>query len=95
MKIIVTNGKSKRSIIWNGNNLKELIDTIGKHPKFDDWFKSWDEYEEYVHQHGDIFRLYQYDDGGYYEIQKGCEIRKDYYGKWEPVTEGKYKFIVD
>ena len=93
MEITVT--KSKKNIIWTGDNLKELIDTIGKHPKFDVWFKDWNEYERYVYQHDDIFRLYQCGGGGYYEIQKGCEIRKNYYGEWEPVTEGKYKFIVD
>ena len=86
----------KTSIVWNGNNLKEVIDFTGRYYKFDQWFKSWEEYENYVHSHDDIFKLFvnNYD---YYEIYVGCELHKDLHGEVRPITEGKHKhhFIIE
>ena len=44
-------------IQWTGHNLKEVIDFTGKSPRFDEWFKSWEDFENYVHRHGDILKL--------------------------------------
>ena len=62
-------------IQWTGNNLKEVIDFTGKSPKFEEWFKSWDEYEDYVHSHGNILKLFC-EDGSHYEVPVGAWIVK-------------------
>lgn len=49
--------KTIKQIQWTGKNLKEVIDFTGKSARFDEWFKSWDEYETYVHSHGNIHTL--------------------------------------
>lgn len=67
--------KSIECIQWTGKNLKEVIDFTGKSARFDEWFKSWDEYEAYVHSHGDIFKLFCAD-GSHYEVPVGAWIIK-------------------
>ena len=62
-------------IQWTGNNLKEVIDFTGKSPKFEEWFKSWEEYENYVHTHNDILKLFC-EDGSHYEVPVGAWIVK-------------------
>lgn len=62
-------------IQWTGNNLKEVIDFTGKSPRFGEWFKSWDEFESYVHSHGDILKLFS-EDGSHYEVPVGAWIVK-------------------
>lgn len=62
-------------IQWTGNNLKEVIDFTGKSPRFGEWFKSWDEYENYVHTHNDILKLFC-EDGSHYEVPTGAWIVK-------------------
>lgn len=54
-------------IQWTGKNLKEVIDFTGKSPRFDEWFKSWEEYENYVHSHNSILKLFC-DNGSHYEV---------------------------
>ena len=61
-------------IYWNGNNLKEVIEFTGKSPKFDKWFKTWEEYETYVHEHDNIIKLCN--DGIYYDVPVGSWIVK-------------------
>ena len=68
--------EQKPSMIqWKGDNLKEVIDFTGKSPMFDKWFKSFEEYEEYVHLHGNIFKLFN-EDGAHYEVPVGAWIVK-------------------
>ena len=62
-------------IQWTGNNLKEVIDFTGKSPRFGEWFKSWKEYENYVHTHNDILKLFC-EDGSHYEVPVGAWIVK-------------------
>lgn len=62
-------------IQWTGKNLKEVIDFTGKSPRFDEWFKSWEEYENYVHTHNDILKLFC-EDGSHYEVPVGAWIVK-------------------
>jgi len=64
-----------KMIQWTGNNLKEVIDFTGKSPRFDEWFKSWEEYENYVHSHNDILKLFC-EDGSHYEVPVGSCIVK-------------------
>jgi len=62
-------------IEWTGNNLKEVIEFTGKSPRFDEWFKTWDEYESYVHSHGNILKLFN-KDGTHLEVPVGAWIFK-------------------
>ncbi len=59
--------KEQTMIQWTGNNLKDLIEFTGKSPRFNKWFKSWDDYEDYVRQHGNIFKMFN-DDGSHLEV---------------------------
>ena len=56
---------------WKGDNLKEVIDFTGKDKNFEKWFKSFEEYEKYVHEHNDIFKLFD-ENGNHYEIPIGA-----------------------
>ena len=60
---------------WTGKNLKEVIDFTGKSPRFNEWFKSWEEFEDYVHSHDDILKLFC-EDGSHYEVPVGAWIVK-------------------
>ena len=62
-------------IQWTGDNLKEVIDFTGKSPRIEEWFKSWEEFETYVHQHNDILKLFC-EDGSHYEVPVGAWIVK-------------------
>lgn len=60
---------------WKGDNLKEVISLTGKDKNFEKWFKSFEEYEKYVHEHNDIFKLFD-ENGNHYEIPVGAWIVK-------------------
>ena len=62
-------------IQWKGDNLKEVVEFTGASPQFNKWFKSWEEYEAYVHSHNDIFKMF-YEDGSHYEVPVGAWIVK-------------------
>lgn len=64
-----------KMIQWTGKNLKEVIDFTGKSPRFDEWFKSWEDFENYVHTHNDILKLFC-EDGSHYEVPVGAWIVK-------------------
>lgn len=74
---------------WTGKNLKEVIDFTGKSPKFGEWFKSWEDFENYVHSHDDILKLFC-EDGSHYEVPIGAWIVKtpDGYN-----TPSRFRFI--
>jgi len=57
------------------NQPKEVIDFTGKSPRFGEWFKSWEEYENYVRTHNDILKLFC-EDGSHYEVPVGAWIVK-------------------
>lgn len=72
-------------IEWTGNNLKEVIEFTGKSPRFDEWFKTWDEYESYVHSHGNVLKLFS-EDGSHLEVPVGAWIFKTPDGRNVPST---------
>ena len=81
-------------ITWTGENLKEVIEFTGKAPWFDEWFKSWEEYEAYVKSHNNIFKIYTM--GGHYEVYPGCEIQRlRAFDSVVPITDKKYQFIIN
>ena len=76
-------------IQWTGKNLKEVIDFTGKSPKFGEWFKSWEDFENYVHSHDDILKLFC-EDGSHYEVPVGAWIVKTSDGYNIP---SQFKFV--
>ena len=56
-------------IQWTGKYLREVLEFTGRDPRWYDWFKSWEEYEKYVHEHDDIFKLFCGD--SHIEVHKG------------------------
>ena len=62
-------------IQWAGDNLQEVIRITGLSPNFHKWFKSWKDYEDYVHTHNNIFKLFN-EDGSHYEVPVGAWIIK-------------------
>lgn len=43
---------------YAGDNLAEVLEFTGRHPKFDTWFKSFDEYQKCVENDGRLFKLF-------------------------------------
>lgn len=76
-------------IQWKGDNLKEVVEFTGKSPKFGEWFKTWEEYENYVHSHGNIFKLFC-EDGSHYEVPVSAWIVKTPDG-YNIASKAKYK----
>lgn len=76
-------------IQWTGRNLKEVIDFTGKSPRFGEWFKSWEDFENYVHSHDDILKLFC-EDGCHYEVPVGAWIVKTPDGYNIP---SRFKFV--
>lgn len=64
-------------IQWKGDNLKEVIDFTGVYKEgFEKWFhNSWEEYEKYVHEHNNIFKIFN-EDGSHIEVPVGAWIVK-------------------
>ena len=45
------------AMLYTGQNLAAVIQFTGKHPKWDTWFESWDDYVSHVDKSGGIFRI--------------------------------------
>jgi hypothetical protein len=45
------------AIQWTGENLAEVLAFTGKHPSWDKWFKSFEQYEAHVRNDGSIFKI--------------------------------------
>lgn len=73
----IEDGPSHKEMMikWNGDNLKEVLDFTGKCKNFDNWFASFADYEKYVHDHNNIFKLFN-EDGSHYEVPIGSWIVK-------------------
>lgn len=46
------------AIQWTGNNLEEMLEFTGKHPKFDQWFESFEQYAEHVASENYTFKIF-------------------------------------
>lgn len=58
MKLYVPKPPIYKAVQWTGSNLRELISFTGKAPRFDEWFPSFEAYEEHVKHDGNTFKLY-------------------------------------
>lgn len=63
-------------IVWNGDNIQEVLNFTGVDSRFDEWFKSFEDYENYVHSHGDIFKIFINNSKKHYECPVGTIIVK-------------------
>ena len=46
-----------QAIRWTGSNLREVIAFTGKHPRWGEWFATWEEYETRVRADGNIVKI--------------------------------------
>lgn len=46
------------AIQWDGANLREVIEFTGKHPRWHEWFNSFEEYEAFVARDGGVFKVF-------------------------------------
>ena len=70
------------AIVWNGENLKEVIEFTGKHSKFNDWFSSWDEYVIHVKNDRSVFKIFTLE--GTMEAHPGDFIIRGVKGEYYP-----------
>lgn len=47
-----------QAIQWTGDNLKEVLEFTGKSEKFDEWFSSFEDYENFVRNDGNVFKIF-------------------------------------
>lgn len=45
------------AIEYTGDNLQEVLEFAGKHPNWEQWFTSFDEYKKYVEENGNVFKV--------------------------------------
>lgn len=45
------------AIQWTGDNLKEVLDFTGKHPKWGEWFSDFAAYAAHVKSDGNVFKI--------------------------------------
>lgn len=45
------------AIQWTGDNLAEVLEFTGKHPKWDKWFSSFEEYQDFVKKDRNVFKI--------------------------------------
>lgn len=64
------------AIQWRGDNLKEVLEFTGKDKRFDEWFKDFEDYQDYVASHGNIFKIFIEGTNDHYECKVGYWIIK-------------------
>lgn len=70
------------AIQYTGDNLKQVIDFTGKHPKFDEWFSSFEEFRTHVHNDRHVFKIFTLE--GTMEALPGDFIIKGIKGEFYP-----------
>lgn len=45
------------AVEYTGDNLEEVLNFTGKHPSWEQWFTSFDEYKKHVEADGNIFKV--------------------------------------
>jgi hypothetical protein len=69
------NEQQLNCILYTGDNILDVLAFTGRHERFDEWFKSDEEYVEYVKAHNNIFKLFN-NKYGKMEILPGTWIAK-------------------
>lgn len=45
------------AIQYTGNNVREVLEFTGKHPKWNKWFSSIEDYEQHVKSDNNVFKI--------------------------------------
>lgn len=84
------------AIRWTGDNLQEVIGFTGKHPRWSEWFQSWEEYEARVKADGGIFKIITLE--GTMEASPGDWIirgvKGEHYPRKPDIFEATYEPVV-
>ncbi len=72
------------AVKWTGDNLEEVLHFTGVHPKFEEWFGTFENFEKYVREHNNIFKIF-YGDGSHVELEPGYWIVRFPNGNLVPV----------
>lgn len=67
-------------VFYTGENLKEVIDFTGLHPKWHRWFGTWEAYVDFVKKEDRVFRIFNGDEK--IDVPPGTWIFKDSNGFW-------------
>lgn len=81
------------AVIWNGENLKEVIDFTGKSPKWDEYFKSFEEYELFVKNDRSIFKIFTLE--GTMKASVGDYIIRGISGEFYPCKPDIFELIYE
>lgn len=46
------------AIKWTGDNLSEAVGFTGLHPRFNEWFADFEEYERHVQMDGRVYKIH-------------------------------------
>lgn len=83
------------AIQYRVHRLKEAIEFTGKHPKFDQWFKSWEDYENHVRMDRCVFKVFTLE--GVMEARDGDYLIKGIKGEFYPckpdIFEATYEAV--
>lgn len=84
------------AIRYTGDNLKEVLEFTGKHPKFSEWFTSFEDYEKHVKHDRNAFKVIT--NHGSTEALPGDWIIMSPTGEFYPCTnavfEATYELVV-
>jgi hypothetical protein len=70
------------AVQWTGDNLAEVLEFTGKHPRWDEWFASFEQYEEHVRRDRNVFKVVTLE--GTMEAQPGDWIIRGVKGEHYP-----------
>ena len=78
---------------WKGDNLAEVLEFTGKHPKWDSWFTSFAEYEQWVKKDRNVFKIIT--NHGTVEAVPGDWILRSPTGEHYPISDELFQQTYD
>ena len=81
------------AVQWTGQNLHDVFEFTGKHPKWDEWFENWKAYEAYVRDNGDTFKIFTLE--GSMTASPGDWIIKGVAGEFYPCRDDIFRRTYD
>lgn len=78
-----------QAIQWTGDNLAEVLEFTGRHPRFDEWFSSFEEYAEFVKNDSNIFKIVS--DHGNLKANVGDWIMRGVNGEHYPCADDVFQ----
>lgn len=79
-----------QAIQWTGDNLAEVLEFTGKHPRFDEWFPGgFEEYAAFVKNDNNIFKIIS--DHGNLKANVGDWIMRGVNGEHYPCADDVFK----